>query len=199
MSNLHHVGLAFEMYTNDNRWTLPDTEDKPNPDSDEWLAWMPPAQVKDSALCRYITADNFAALLQCPADFDPINHPITWAGVRYPFSFAFNAQVYLLRLNQIEQPWQKALLVDVEICDNSRYYYWYSPTAGLGAVERLSTRHDKRWRPQDAYDPTVTNAARSGRLANVLFCDFHVDSLDVSHENDPAYFNAWNGQPPTWR
>lgn len=199
MSQLHQIGLAFEMYTNDNRWRLPDTQDIPTPGPSQWLAWMPPATISDSALCAYLKPDTYRLLLQCPADLDPNNHPITWAGVLFPYSYAFNVQMYLLRLNQIDQPWQKALLLDVEICDNSRYYYWMSPTAGYGAVERLSTRHDPRWRPADAYDPSVSNLSRSGEFGNVLFCDFHVDLFDASHENDPEYFNAWQGQLPTWR
>ncbi len=187
LSNLHQIAAAFQMYTTDNENTLPDGKDNATSPS-LFLAWFPPAQIKQSVLCAYMRTDLYAKVLVCPADPDPDHHLNTFGAV-YPYSYAMNnALSGFVRLRQISKPSQKALLVDVEFCDNSLYDYWYSPAAGLGVVERLSTRHDPRWRPQDVYETAITDADQAGMFANALFCDFHVGPLEASHENDPAYF-----------
>lgn len=194
ISNLHQLAVAFQAYTIDNDNTLPTGMDNATSPS-QFLAWFPPAQIKDSALCAYIAPDLYAKILVCPADPNPEDHLNTFGAV-YPYSYAMNNTLNLfpwsplgfMPLRRISKPSQKALLVDVEYCDNSLYDYWFTPTAGLGLVERLSTRHDPRWRPQDVEDISVSDASRTGMFANALFCDFHVGLIDASHENDPAYF-----------
>jgi prepilin-type N-terminal cleavage/methylation domain-containing protein len=204
LSHLRQLGAAFQTYAIDNDNFLPDTSDANPQPMDNWLRWIPPEPLQTSALYRYVGAD-FSTVLMCPGEMDRPTYD-NYIGY-YPSSYSFNSQITQTpgvanyrQLTRIVHPIQTVLLVDDEMPNDSLYYYFVSPSSPCcgGFVSRISLRHDASWNPSVNDDSAITNARRAGHLGNVLFVDFHASPLDVSHENDPAYFDAVPNELDQW-
>lgn len=203
LSHLRQLGGAFQAYVIDNDNYLSDTSDQNPQPLDNWLRFIAPEPLETSALYRYIGGD-FATVLMCPAEVDRPSYEF-YLGT-YPSSYSFNSQltqtagsVNYRRISRIARPMQTIILVDDELPNDCLWYYFVSPSNPLGAyISRISLRHDPRWTPTVNDDASVTSAQRVGHFGNVLFADFHAAPLDVSHENDPNYYDAVPGEPWQW-
>ena len=69
LSNLRQLGLAFTMYTNENKGRFPFHADIGGQYAEDWIHWQAARSLNNSAIAKFITQGNLnAALFRCPSD-----------------------------------------------------------------------------------------------------------------------------------
>jgi prepilin-type N-terminal cleavage/methylation domain-containing protein/prepilin-type processing-associated H-X9-DG protein len=197
LSNLRQLGLAFQMYNNENHghFPAPGYQDLP----DDWIYWKPTRDLSQSAIARYLGAQGGhvdPAYFRCPSDHDMTirlsNNP--------PYIYSYSAnwmiceprnadgwgqytgvphQYANLRNTQIHRPEQVILLIDespATIDDGT----WAPQNYFSDGHNLLSNRHDRQ-----SEKSTDINAGRG----NASFCDGHAEFMQRLDSTKKAFYD----------
>jgi prepilin-type N-terminal cleavage/methylation domain-containing protein/prepilin-type processing-associated H-X9-DG protein len=209
LSNLKQLGLAMINYNNDNHLHFPGCAHSTEC-NDDWIWWqgatkVPPTRdPTQGALQKYINSsifnpDNY----RCPSDDNFATHrndyefsysvnwniceprsagettDVGWWYTDYPNAAAMQKPDLLV--TQIVGPDHVILMVDESsqtIDDGAWAAQLYSSTATTTA-NLISNRHTKR-------SEDITN--ENDGSGNVLFCDFHAESVPRNYQENPYYY-----------
>jgi prepilin-type N-terminal cleavage/methylation domain-containing protein/prepilin-type processing-associated H-X9-DG protein len=183
LSNLRQLGIAFLMYTNENRGHYPFHADIGGPLYEDWIYWQQARDTRQSAIYRYLGSAD-PDVFRCPSD-DPLNRPRVLTEP-YHYSYTFNYMVASngpngakVMYNTFRDPTIKIVLVeeDERSLDDGN---WHPILIGTSIENFLAARHDPR----------------SGKLkddnslrGNVAFADGHGDFITRAWSRDPIYYD----------
>ncbi len=198
MSNLRQIGMAFVMYTNDNKGYYPYGSRYPADlmAKEDWVWYQekayPPNRDKvdlsQSSIAQYTGGFN-EALMRCPTDpyeARPLNGSNTEP---YKYSYAMNGNFEgrsKVRTTQIRNSSNKIIIVEED--DNSINDGLWSPGDGnLGSTterDLLAIRHDRKKMPGDPRNQNLKLHPNGQRRGNVAFVDGHAEfvSRQVAHD-----------------
>lgn len=181
-SNMRQLGLAFQMFIEDNDNIFPGTYGGTTTNN-MWLNYQNPGS---SLLVPYLggNQDALFTFLQCPLDRNAINRA-------YKYSFSMNNNLSLVRLSTINDPKTMAVLgeeadgnaaqeatVAGEVTINDPYWLvGYNAGTGLCTPDVLTIRHGR-------------DRSTNSPSADVLFADWHVGRLSRQDGKDPRYVHV---------
>ena len=216
LSNIRSLGMAFIMYSNENKQSLP--FDAPlSWQRDEDFVWWQSARIGNIGLggvgpyLRLNDSPGSLAILRCPSD--DWEYRIRGGSNGYPFSYSENsviagassvtggaptfntggnAKLVARKLNQVVDPADKILLLEEDILtlDDGNATLIADSSCNL-----LSIRHD-------TYNGGASNAMTSaipvpdpGARGNAAFCDGHAEFVDRATVHTKAH---WAPNPSQW-
>jgi prepilin-type N-terminal cleavage/methylation domain-containing protein/prepilin-type processing-associated H-X9-DG protein len=197
LSNLRQLGMAFQVYANDNKYTFPLSRGGGGPS--EWInfpsTWNTAnRQLTDSAIAPYIGGFN-ERLLQCPND--PLNFPFAY----YRWSYAMNTLMEGIRLSKIQNPSEKMLLIHDDMRNDGRYWHWVYAGAYF---DRIS--HEDDITISAEHELNLSHPSQVRGAGNAMFADGHAARVPRSWSNMDEYNRAfpaqnnlgtdWNDQSP---
>jgi prepilin-type N-terminal cleavage/methylation domain-containing protein/prepilin-type processing-associated H-X9-DG protein len=197
LSNLRQLGMAFQMYANDNKFTYPLARGGGGPS--EWLnfpsSWNTAnRQLEDSAIAPYMGGTINDRALQCP------NDPLNFVWPHYRWSYAMNTLMEGIKLSKIVDPSDKLLLIHDTFRNDSRYWHWVTGQY----FDRISYEDDTTISQAD--DMAVTHFSQVKGSGNALFADGHAErvprswsNMDEKNKAFPTQNNmgtVWNDQSP---
>jgi prepilin-type N-terminal cleavage/methylation domain-containing protein/prepilin-type processing-associated H-X9-DG protein len=203
LSNLRQIGMAFIMYSNENKQWFPATAraDQP-PQSEDWIWWQSKPVKRDpnqSAIAPYMGKFN-ENLLRCPSD-DVFTHDGSGPLGQYLYSYTFN---YLMdsftgrfKLSQARRPAEKIFMVDED--ERSANDGLWSPVSWTGSSyvpgsDWMSIRHDRRRvmpdLPGAAAGTPIPNPDRRG---NAAYLDGHAAYIPRSEAHDINHVDPLRG------
>jgi prepilin-type N-terminal cleavage/methylation domain-containing protein/prepilin-type processing-associated H-X9-DG protein len=188
LSNLRQLGLAFVMYTGDNRGWFPypaalgETDPKTGQPwrSEDWIYWQTPRDRRQSRIASYI--NGFAVkVFTCPSD-DPTIHTRKIYPDPYLFSYTMNMAMCSdpnsgtrTKITGIRRPAEKILLVDED--ERSLDDGNFNPYLIGSSVENfLGTRHDHHKNDLHA-------------RGNICFADGHCAMVERRYSQDPRNYD----------
>lgn len=194
LSNLRQLGLAFQMYNNENHGHFP----APGYQTirDDWIYWEPTRDLSQSAIARYLGVQGRHVdpqYFRCPSDRDVEQHQNL-----YKYSYSANwmiceprndpgwgvysgvpQQYATLRNTQIHRPENVILLIDESsgTIDDATWapQHYFSDGHNL-----ISNRHDKQ-----AEKIKDSNAGRG----NANFCDGHAEFIERLDSTKKAFYD----------
>ena len=188
-SNLRQLGMAFVMYTNDNRGWFPfhasigESDAFGHPwQAEDWIWWQRARDPKGSPIGLY-TGGFQPRLLHCPSD-DPKNHTRFLTADPYVYSYTMNMAfssdpkaglTQRFKITGIRRNAERILIAeeDERSLDDGNF----NPYLVGSTVENyLATRHDRQFQNLDA-------------RGNVCFCDGHADYITRRISQDPKYYD----------
>ena len=183
LSNLRQLGMAFVMYTNNNRGKYPRPAVNPLPE--DWIYWQQGRDLNQGAIARYIASPRtLASVYRCPSD--DVNAHFA-ANPQYKYSYTVNEMICgysgvnhpTLSTSKIVNAAEKILLID-ESADtiDDGCWAWQSQLGDGRNV--ISNRHDKT-------KETVKNPD-AGR-GNAGFCDGHGEFIERRASFDPRHYD----------
>ena len=185
MSNLRQLGIAFVMYTNNNRGKYPRPAVEAEPE--DWIYWRPERDISQSVIARYIgNPRNIAAVFRCPSD-DVNAH---FAGSpQYKYSYSVNEMICgyknanpthpTLNVSKIRNSAHKILIID-ESADTVDDGCWAWQQRFGDGRNVMSNRHDKT--RESVKNPDA------GR-GNASFCDGHAEFIQRRESFNPQFFD----------
>jgi prepilin-type N-terminal cleavage/methylation domain-containing protein/prepilin-type processing-associated H-X9-DG protein len=187
-SNLRQLGVAFIMYTGDNRGWFPYCAALGESDpltgspwrSEDWIYWQAPRDRRSSKISPYLNGFP-EKVLTCPAD-DPTIHTRKIYPDPYLYSYTMNMAMCsdpnlgkLVKLAAIRRSAEKILLMDedeLSLDDGN-----FNPYLIGSSVENfLGTRHDRHRKDL-------------GGRGNVVFADGHGDYVERRFTQDARNFD----------
>ena len=190
LSNMRQIGMAFIMYTNNNRGRFPRPAANVMPE--DWVYWQAGRDVNDSRIAQYIAKPFNRAVFTCPSD-DPATHFASTAPnvytpeIGYPFSYTVNEMICgysingdpCLNVGQIVNSSEKILLIE-ESADTIDDGCWaWQATFGSGR-NVMSNRHDKSREAVTTVD---------GGRGNAAYCDGHANWTQRKDAYNPRFFD----------
>jgi prepilin-type N-terminal cleavage/methylation domain-containing protein len=104
-SNLRQVGLAFVMYTQENRGFMPDRNASrsylPAGRISDWIYWQEGRALEDSNVLRYLGVGKNPDLLRCPSDDWSVRNLNGNAASVGAYTFSYTANVFIMTNEQI--------------------------------------------------------------------------------------------------
>ena len=216
MSNLRQLGMAMQMYNNENKGRFPGASAVVN-NPDDWIYWESGRKLDDSALCRYLGSNGRVNpdYFRCPSDTDWV----TRMNGGYIYSYSVNWMICELRdytnrptyvngsfdgyppndhrafpnmsIGQIRHPTEVIMIIDEssETLDDGCWapQHYYTDQHNL-----MSNRHDRK--------AEVYRDPHAGR-GNACFCDGHaefiprIDSARKAHY-DPQKTGGYSPKDP---
>ncbi|MDB5297115.1 MAG: epsG 2 [Phycisphaerales bacterium] len=196
LSNLRQLGMAFQMYANDNKELYPFAARYPvNLVFDEDWIWYQEAAVagtapapgrpvpdlKQSAIARYLGGIT-PEVLRCPSDEIAAHLTASPSGV-YKYSYAmmdrYEGRLKVKR-SQVRNATDKILLVEEDessINDGNFAPGGGDPTTTGTARDLLSIRHDRKKVVPDPRDQQLTTHPNGERRGNAAFVDGHAEFI----------------------
>jgi len=216
LSNLRQLGLAFQMYLNENKGAFPYAGRFDIPRNEDWLWWQETpfgarvqADVRQSAIAKYLAPNGNVSkdFFLCPSD-DVQQRPAAVSGGNYLYSYTMN---YFLedspydpvngykapRLPAIKNSADKILLVEEDpltIDDGA----WVPPAVNYrnspddpqntttGNIDLLAIRHDANKIKPDA-GWSFPGIPNIERRGNVNFIDGHAEFVSRKYAHDLAH------------
>jgi len=183
LSNLRQIGMAFVMYTNENRGRYPFHADGNAKYAEDWIHWQAIRDIRESAVYRYVGTRD-PDIFRCPSD-DPGNRPrVLWEPYVYSYTFnylfASNADVPTRILSSsIRNASDKIVVVDEDeqSLDDGNFHPLLT---GQQYENYLSIRHDRKL-PAGKDD--------SEYRGNAACADGHADFLTRRQSRDPFYYD----------
>ncbi|HVT88214.1 MAG TPA: type II secretion system protein [Tepidisphaeraceae bacterium] len=189
LSNLRQLGMAFQLYVQDNNGTYPNAANGVRSDAD-WIYWQADRDPSQSRIAPYLAKQFNDRYFLCPSD-DASSHPGPEA---YRYSYTLNARIggahktttdYLpefppIKQNKILRPSQKILMIDESsagIDDGAWAVFSLEVTDGRDH-NMLSNRHDKM--------AEKIGDSHLGRR-NATFVDGHADFINREWCLMPSY------------
>ncbi len=173
-ANLKQFGVAFQLYTTDNKGRFPACGAEGLPE--DWIWWQPNRRINDGPLVKYLGKAFNKALHICPSD-DVESHPGGANAYKYSYTLNYNLSGYPYGSNSvvkyckqtsIKNPATKIMMIDEsnETIDDGA---WAPQHYASDGHNLLSNRHDKR---------KEQSTDRNFGQGNVLFCDYHYDFIE---------------------
>ena len=187
-SNLRQLGIAFMMYTNENKGWFPfhsaigEFDKFGNPwNAEDWIWWHAVQKPADSAICTYLGGYQLK-VLRCPSDDVPY-HTRKITPDAYIYSYTMNmmmtsdprAGMKNVKITGVRRAAEKILLIeeDERSLDDGNF----NPFLIGSTVENfLSVRHDQQKQSLDS-------------RGNICFADGHVDYVTRRVSQDPKYYD----------
>jgi prepilin-type N-terminal cleavage/methylation domain-containing protein/prepilin-type processing-associated H-X9-DG protein len=198
LSNLRQLGLAFQMYNNENQGHFPGngSQNEPAGLRDDWIWWEAGRDLGQSAVARYLGTQGRVdpAYFRCPSDRDQELHQngyfysysVNWMiseqrnnGGFGVYSGNVPTQYATLRNTQIHRPENIILLIDEssatldDACWAPQHYF-------SDGHNLISNRHDRV-----AEKSTDPNAGRG----NASFCDGHAEFIQRADSTKKAFYD----------
>jgi prepilin-type N-terminal cleavage/methylation domain-containing protein len=173
-ANLKQFGIAFQLYTTDNKGRFPACAAEGRPE--DWIYWQPGRNINQGAIVKYFGKTFTKGVYICPSD-DVESHPGGANAYKYSYTLNYNFSGYPFlgpfevkpcKLTNTKQPATKIMIIDEsnETIDDGA---WAPQHYASDGHNLLSNRHDKH--REKSTDPNF------GR-GNVLFADFHYDYIE---------------------
>ena len=187
-SNLRQLGVAFVMYSNENRGWFPfhaaigEMDKFGHPwNAEDWIYWHAARKPAESPICTYLGGYHLR-VLRCPSDDVPY-HTRKITPDPYIYSYTMNMAMTSdpasgmkhVKIAGIRRAAEKILLAeeDERSLDDGNF----NPFLIGSTVENfLAVRHDRQRQALDA-------------RGNVCFADGHVDYVTRRVTQDPKYFD----------
>ena len=208
-ANLKQFGVAFQLYTTDNRGRFPACSAEGR--FEDWIYWQPGRNINQGSIVKYFGKTFSPGVYVCPSD-DVDSHgkyPGTTGGPPYRYSYTINynmcgwpfvgqpeqvtlppeygggtIQTRACKVGSIKQPAQKILMIDesAETIDDGAWapqHYIIEATKTNGR-NLLANRHDKH--KEQLTDPNFGKG-------NALFSDFHYEFIERRLTLDRQHFD----------
>jgi prepilin-type N-terminal cleavage/methylation domain-containing protein len=194
-ANLKQFGIAFQLYTTDNKGRFPACGAERRPE--DWIYWENGRNINQGAIVKYFGKTFTKGVYICPSD-DVESHPGGVNAYKYSYTLNYNFSGYPFlgpyekitingvvveskpcKLSNVKQPATKIMMIDEsnETIDDGA---WAPQHYAGDGHNLLSNRHDKH--RERSTDPNF------GR-GNVLFADFHYDFIERKLSLDLRYFD----------
>lgn len=181
-SNLRQLGVAIQLYTEDNKGFFPACAAGARPE--DWIYWQSTRNIDDGVLVKYFGKKFNVGVYTCPSD-DATSRA---SGYKYSYSINYNMTGWPhpgpwtrvpVKVSGVRQPSSKILFIDEssETIDDGA---WAPQHYASDKKNLLANRHDKR--TERSGDPNF------GR-GNVLFADFHYEYIDRKLTLDARYYD----------
>jgi prepilin-type N-terminal cleavage/methylation domain-containing protein/prepilin-type processing-associated H-X9-DG protein len=204
MSNLRQLGMAFVMYTNENKGKFPGSGQSATPSHPEdWIHWDAPRKLEDSALAPYCNKFQNPETLRCPSE--DITLRLNAFAVVYEYSYTFNRFLThdfgwtegVLKITQVKNSAEKIMLVeeDERWINDGRFEPHrgnYPEYAGHSGPDMLAIRHDRQRLMPDLMNIgpwTGKWTPNPERRGNVAFVDGHADYVERGYVHDQQHFD----------
>ena len=188
-SNLRQIGMAFLMYTRENKEKFPFHADWGPPNAPDWIHWQPGAGrdpndlLASSAIAKFV--GNVHGVFLCPADDPNIRTRFDtqrMGPVKYKFSYTMNGWMssngpVSPRITKVRNSSGKMLVLEEDELTLDDGHFAPTLARDTSVPNLLGTRHARPrrrdWKTWIATDP-AQRADRNER-GNVVFVDGHVD------------------------
>ncbi|HSI37171.1 MAG: prepilin-type N-terminal cleavage/methylation domain-containing protein [Phycisphaerae bacterium] len=195
LSNLKQIGMAYMMYTDDNKGWLPKTPKTGAGQYEDAIWWQAArrADIGNQGIGKYLgLSESNTKVLVCPSD--EVEHRPSGL---YPYSYSINYQLHgngpkaVKKLTQIRNASSKVMWYeeDESTIDDANAQLW-SPAGSWGGTDLVALRHNRQNmrtlpdKPNPPSDPVPNKAA----MGNVAFADGHADyvSREFAHSKQNA-------------
>jgi prepilin-type N-terminal cleavage/methylation domain-containing protein/prepilin-type processing-associated H-X9-DG protein len=180
-SNLRQLGMAFVMYSNDNRGWCPFHAALGPTHAEDWIYWQSTQKIANSPTFLY-TGGYHPRLMRCPSD-DPLNHTRKIYPDPYPYSYTMNmaytsdpgAGITRVKLSGVRRSAEKIMLAeeDERSLDDGNFNPYL---VGTNIENFLATRHDRQFQNKEA-------------RGNCVFADGHVDFTMRKITQDKKFYD----------
>ena len=185
LSNLRQLGMAFSMYTNENKGFLPKSAPYNIFDPADFLHWETGRNIEDSAVARYLSKPLNTEYFRCPADDVDVRIRVAMFN-GYRHSYVMNYLMSLFRITRIRNAAEKAVLYEEDEVTIDDGHGTPEDSAGINL---LAIRHDRlRKQPDNATTGLTLNADRRGCVA---FGDGHADYVARKLFHAPRTFDPY--------
>ena len=185
LSNLRQLGMAFSMYTNENKGFLPKSAPYNVLHPADFLHWETNRNIEESAVARYLSKPLNTEYFRCPADDVGVRTRVAMFN-GYRHSYVMNYLMSLFRITRIRNAAEKAVLYEedeVTIDDG------HGTPVPDGGINLLAIRHDRqRKQPDNVANGLTLNGDRRGCVA---FGDGHADYITRKLFHDPRTFDPY--------
>ena len=194
-ANLKQFGIAFQLYTTDNKGRFPSCAAEGRPE--DWIFWERTRNINLGSIVKYFGKTFSRGVYICPSDaVDGHLNGINGYQYSYTLNYNFSGYPFLgpyervtvngvvvetrpCKLSNIRQAGTKIMMIDEssETIDDGAWapQHYVSDLRNL-----LSNRHDRH--KEQSRDPSF------GR-GNVLFADFHYDFIERKLTLDRQYWD----------
>ena len=195
LSNLRQVGLAFVMYSNENKGKFPYHADLNGQYPEDWIHWQTGARpVENSAVAPYI-GKFVPDVFRCPGD-DINIRPRVLTPIPYVYSYTFNLLfssnpgMPQIVQGRIRNASEKIILVEedeISIDDGN-----FHPQLVRTNIENyLATRHSRPRRTdwQNWYFLDLSQRPDREERGNAAFADGHGEYVTRAYTWDPKHYD----------
>jgi prepilin-type N-terminal cleavage/methylation domain-containing protein/prepilin-type processing-associated H-X9-DG protein len=201
MNNLRQIGIAFQLYANENKLALPAGARFPTAlvKVDDWIWYQEkPVGVRvtpdvyQSAIGRYLSSGPSKTwsveVLRCPSDRVDEHVSTPDSGI-YRYSYSMNYWLEInatspfgppgrIRLTMIKDAANKILLAEEDERTINDGLWAPGPDAPqAGGRDLLAIRHDSRRREPDSNTTAILGSKNQDRRGNVALCDGHAEYI----------------------
>ena len=198
LSNMRQIGLAFIMYTNNNKQFYPRPAANSIPeDWIYWERWIPTRPFQDGQIAKMMGERTSEAVFRCPSDDMDTHLARNGPDPRYPYSYTVNYLICCLppaygagpgigptlRTTQVMNSSMKILLIDesAETLDDGCWAWMSNFGAGANVI---SNRHSRR-----SAEQTLNPNNPDGGRGNAVFADGHGEYIERIESFNPAYYD----------
>jgi prepilin-type N-terminal cleavage/methylation domain-containing protein/prepilin-type processing-associated H-X9-DG protein len=190
-NNLHQMGIAFQLYWQDNgdAFPAPGSMSEYGPQPEDWIWWEQDRDVKKSAIAPQLTGFN-PKVFTCPSD--SIAQKLQGQGTlpNDPYRYSYSLTSYSLTEDKIN-PGMSSIITKTREVYLFKSAQIKNPSAKIMLVEEdRATINDSRWLPvarggtaNAAYN-LISN--RHGKRGDVLFADAHIQPEKPEFGQDPT-------------
>jgi prepilin-type N-terminal cleavage/methylation domain-containing protein/prepilin-type processing-associated H-X9-DG protein len=192
LSNIRQIGMAFLMYSNENKQYFPATARLGVIQSEDWIWWETkptPRDVSQSAIAPYLGKFN-ENVLRCPSDdvfthIDGTDGPYLYS---YTLNYLMDSFTGVFKLSQARKPAEKIFMVEED--ERTSNDGLWSPVTFTGpnttepGFDWLSIRHDRKRILPDIVGPAGSPIPNPDRRGNAVFLDGHAEFVPRSEAHD---------------
>ena len=199
LSNLRQLGMAMDMYVNDNKGCWPGGAQLQDIQvrEDDWIWWQevpvmpnrPKVDINGSKILLYLGTFK-EDVFRCPSDNIDAHTPHT--GGVYRYSYVINQYLVdgRIKYSAVRNASEKIMMVEEDewsINDG----YW-NPGQGLttsDSKDLIAIRHDRLKVFPDPRAQAIASHPNAQRRGNVVFVDGHADYVPRIFAHDPRHWD----------
>jgi prepilin-type N-terminal cleavage/methylation domain-containing protein/prepilin-type processing-associated H-X9-DG protein len=180
LSNLRQLGIAFVMYSQNNKGYYPKSAAVGTPTSDDFIYWQTGRDFNESAIAPHLAKPLSKGYFICPSD-DVNNRRYTASG-GFRYSYSMNKWFTRFKVAQCKNPSDKVVLYEE---DETSLDDGNSSPEDNSAIDLLAIRHDRKKIPETE----ATWRANIDRRGNAGFVDGHAEFMSRRQLHTPFYYD----------